>query len=83
MSRSESCLTGTLRTVLGALALRFHVLGGDAYPVCGPSRAGGIPWARAGESIKENIGNAVAPNGSPEGVLGKIAQDARAAKDAE
>ncbi|MFI6730493.1 hypothetical protein [Streptomyces atratus] len=38
VSRSESCLTGTPRTVLGALVLRFHVLGGDAYPVAGRDR---------------------------------------------
>ncbi|MFJ1544946.1 hypothetical protein [Streptomyces sp. NPDC088246] len=44
---------------------------------------GKMSWARASESIKEHIGNAVAPNGSPESVLGKIAQDARAAEDAE
>ncbi|WP_327242179.1 nitrilase-related carbon-nitrogen hydrolase [Streptomyces sp. NBC_01320] len=43
VSRSESWLTGTPRTVLGALVLRFRVPVGDAYPVCGPSRAGGIP----------------------------------------
>ncbi|WP_406514813.1 hypothetical protein OH809_42520 [Streptomyces sp. NBC_00873] len=43
VSRSESRLTGTPRTVLGALVLRFRVPVGDAYPVCGPSRAGGIP----------------------------------------
>ncbi|SCF68698.1 carbohydrate ABC transporter substrate-binding protein, CUT1 family [Streptomyces sp. Ncost-T10-10d] len=44
---------------------------------------GKTSWARASESIKENIGNAVAPNESPESVLGKIAQDARAAEEAE
>ncbi|WP_442817976.1 hypothetical protein [Streptomyces sp. NBC_01224] len=49
----------------------------ESYPF------GKTSWARAGESIKENIGNAVAPNGSPESVPGKIAQDARAAEDAE
>ncbi|MFB7217957.1 hypothetical protein [Streptomyces sp. NPDC056227] len=43
VSRSESWLTGTPRTVLGALVLRFRILVGDAYPVCGPSQAGGIP----------------------------------------
>ncbi|WP_455678726.1 ABC transporter substrate-binding protein [Streptomyces atratus] len=49
----------------------------EFYPV------GKTSWARVNESIKENIGNAVAPNESPESVLGKIAQDARAAEEAE
>ncbi|MFB6783539.1 transposase [Streptomyces sp. NPDC056352] len=43
VSRSGSWLTGTPRTVLGALVLRFRIPGGDAYPVCAPSQAGGIP----------------------------------------
>ncbi|MFB7225380.1 MBL fold metallo-hydrolase [Streptomyces sp. NPDC056227] len=43
VGRSESWLTGTPRTVLGALVLRFRVPVGDAYPVCAPSQAGGIP----------------------------------------
>ncbi|GAA3485091.1 hypothetical protein GCM10018966_096230 [Streptomyces yanii] len=43
VSRSESWLTGTPRTVLGALVLRFRIPVGDAYPVCAPSQAGGIP----------------------------------------
>ncbi|GAA3483863.1 hypothetical protein [Streptomyces yanii] len=43
VSRSESWLTGTPRTVLGALVLRFRILVGDAYPVCAPFQAGGIP----------------------------------------
>ncbi len=43
VSRSESWLTGAPRTVLGALVLRFRILVGDAYPVCGLSQVGGIP----------------------------------------
>nr|WTB34226.1 hypothetical protein OG781_36210 [Streptomyces sp. NBC_00830] len=43
LRRTQSWLTGTPRTVLGALVLRFRVPVGDAYPVCGPSQAGGIP----------------------------------------
>ncbi|WP_345518778.1 maleylpyruvate isomerase N-terminal domain-containing protein [Streptomyces yanii] len=45
VSRSESWLTGTPRTVLGVLVLRFRVPVGGAYPVCAPFQAGGIPTA--------------------------------------
>ncbi|MET9655430.1 extracellular solute-binding protein [Streptomyces sp. NPDC006510] len=41
---------------------------------------GKTSWARSSESIKENIGKAVEPNGSPERVLGRIARDASAAE---
>ncbi|MGW1412152.1 ABC transporter substrate-binding protein [Streptomyces sp. NPDC002403] len=40
-------------------------------------------WARSSESIKENIGRAVEPNGSPRSVLGKIARDSAAAAAAD
>ncbi len=44
---------------------------------------GKTSWARVNESIKENIGKAVAPDGSPAGVLGRIAQDAAKAEATE
>ncbi|MFJ5718504.1 extracellular solute-binding protein [Streptomyces sp. NPDC093149] len=44
---------------------------------------GKTSWARASESIKENIGRAVEPNGSPESVLGRIARESAAAEHAE
>lgn len=44
---------------------------------------GKTSWARASESIKENIGTAVEPNGSPESVLGRIARESAAAENAE
>lgn len=44
---------------------------------------GKTSWARASESIKENIGSAVEPNGSPESVLGRIARESAAAEHAE
>ncbi|MEV5198818.1 extracellular solute-binding protein [Streptomyces sp. NPDC053720] len=44
---------------------------------------GKTSWARSSESIKENIGKAVEPDGSPENVLGKIARDSAAAEHAE
>nr|WP_189545815.1 extracellular solute-binding protein [Streptomyces gelaticus] len=44
---------------------------------------GKTSWARSSESIKENIGRAVEPNGSPESVLGKIARDSAAAAAAD
>ncbi|MFB7531552.1 extracellular solute-binding protein [Streptomyces sp. NPDC056178] len=44
---------------------------------------GKTSWARASESIKENIGSAVEPNGSPESVLGRIARESSAAEHAE
>jgi multiple sugar transport system substrate-binding protein len=44
---------------------------------------GKTSWARASESIKENIGKAVAPGGSPESVLGRIARDTTAAEHAK
>ncbi|WP_327369051.1 extracellular solute-binding protein [Streptomyces sp. NBC_01217] len=55
----------------------------DALPNSEFYPFGKTSWARASESIKENIGDAVAPSGSPESVLGRIAQDATAAEDAE
>ncbi|WP_442817733.1 hypothetical protein [Streptomyces sp. NBC_01591] len=42
---------------------------------------GKTSWARSSESIKENIGKAVEPNGSPASVLGRIARDSAAAAD--
>ncbi|MFF3782758.1 extracellular solute-binding protein [Streptomyces sp. NPDC001933] len=44
---------------------------------------GKTSWARSSESIKENIGKAVAPGGSPRSVLGRIARDSAAAERAE
>lgn len=44
---------------------------------------GKTSWARSSESIKENIGKAVEPNGSPESVLGRIARDSAAAEHAK
>ncbi|MFI9625036.1 ABC transporter substrate-binding protein [Streptomyces sp. NPDC052042] len=43
---------------------------------------GKTSWARTNESIKENIGKAVAPGGSPADALGRIARDAEAAEAA-
>ncbi|MFJ9677859.1 extracellular solute-binding protein [Streptomyces sp. NPDC101194] len=43
---------------------------------------GKTSWARARESIKENAGRAVEPNGSPESVLGRIARESAAAEHA-
>ncbi|MFF9350847.1 ABC transporter substrate-binding protein [Streptomyces sp. NPDC014734] len=40
-------------------------------------------WARTSESIKENIGKAVEPGGSPATVLGRIAREAAAAEAAK
>ncbi|MEU9618332.1 MULTISPECIES: extracellular solute-binding protein [unclassified Streptomyces] len=44
---------------------------------------GKTSWARTSESIKENIGKAVEPGGSPARTLGRIARDATAAEGAE
>ncbi|MGW2183585.1 extracellular solute-binding protein [Streptomyces sp. NPDC001732] len=44
---------------------------------------GKTSWARTSESIKENIGRAVEPNGGPESVLGRIARDAAEAEHAK
>ncbi|MFJ4965793.1 ABC transporter substrate-binding protein [Streptomyces sp. NPDC088729] len=44
---------------------------------------GKTSWATASESIKKNIGDAVAPGGSPESVLGAIAAEATQAENAE
>ncbi|MET9916194.1 extracellular solute-binding protein [Streptomyces sp. NPDC006435] len=44
---------------------------------------GKTSWARTSESIKENIGRAVEPGGSPENVLGRIARDSAAAERAK
>lgn len=44
---------------------------------------GKTSWARSSESIKENIGKAVEPGGSPRSVLGKIARDSAAAERTE
>lgn len=44
---------------------------------------GKTSWAKASESIKENIGTAVEPGASPETVLGRIAREAIAAEAAE
>ncbi|WP_175410792.1 extracellular solute-binding protein [Streptomyces sp. TRM64462] len=51
--------------------------GSELYPV------GEKSWARVSESVKKNIGQAVAPNGDPRAVLETIAGDARAAEAAE
>ncbi|MYQ43085.1 multiple sugar transport system substrate-binding protein [Streptomyces sp. LamerLS-316] len=44
---------------------------------------GKTSWAQASESIKEKIGSAVEPGGSPESVLVQIAAQARQAESAE
>ncbi|MCX0245183.1 MULTISPECIES: ABC transporter substrate-binding protein [Streptomyces] len=44
---------------------------------------GKTSWAAASESIKENIGKAVEPGGSPRSVLERIARDATQAEAAE
>ncbi|MFF9567573.1 extracellular solute-binding protein [Streptomyces sp. NPDC014685] len=44
---------------------------------------GKTSWARTSESIKENVGRAVEPGGSPGSVLGRIARDAAAAERAK
>jgi len=44
---------------------------------------GKTSWARSRESIKENIGRAVEPNGSPKSVLRKIARDSAVAAAAD
>ncbi|MEU2247481.1 extracellular solute-binding protein [Streptomyces sp. NPDC019224] len=44
---------------------------------------GKTSWARASESIKENIGKAVEPGASPESVLERIARESAAAEAAE
>ncbi|MEU2183206.1 extracellular solute-binding protein [Streptomyces thermolilacinus] len=46
----------------------------ELYPVSETS------WARVSESVKKNIGRAVAPDGDPRAVLEEIARDARAAE---
>ncbi|CAL9454042.1 ABC transporter substrate-binding protein [Streptomyces sp. enrichment culture] len=46
----------------------------ELYPV------GETSWARVSESVKKNIGRAVAPDGDPRAVLEDIARDARAAE---
>ncbi|MET9804520.1 extracellular solute-binding protein [Streptomyces sp. NPDC006368] len=49
----------------------------ELYPV------GETSWAKVSESVKKNIGRAVAPDGDPEAVLERIAKDARDAEAAE
>lgn len=49
----------------------------ELYPV------GETSWAKVSESVKKNIGKAVAPDTDPESVLQQIAQDARDAEAAE
>ncbi|MBT2364818.1 extracellular solute-binding protein [Streptomyces sp. ISL-10] len=44
---------------------------------------GKTSWAAVSESIKKNIGKAVAPGGSPSTTLGRIAREAEAAEAAE
>ncbi|MFJ4825537.1 ABC transporter substrate-binding protein [Streptomyces bacillaris] len=44
---------------------------------------GKTSWATVSESVKKNIGEAVAPGGSPERVLGAIAAEATRAESAE
>ncbi|MEW9511364.1 ABC transporter substrate-binding protein [Streptomyces bacillaris] len=44
---------------------------------------GKTSWATVSESVKKNIGEAVAPGGSPERVLGSIAAEATRAESAE
>ncbi|WP_455351051.1 extracellular solute-binding protein [Streptomyces sp. SYSU K217416] len=47
------------------------------YPV------GKKSWAQVSEQVKERIGKAVTPNGSPESVLTSLSQEAEAAESAE
>ncbi|MGA5100976.1 extracellular solute-binding protein [Streptomyces lavendulocolor] len=49
----------------------------ELYPV------GHTSWAKVSESIKKNIGKAVAPGGDPDAVLSGIARDAKDAEAAE
>ncbi len=49
----------------------------ELYPV------GHTSWAKVSESVKKNIGKAVAPGGDPEAVLAGIARDAKDAEAAE
>ncbi|AOT59603.1 hypothetical protein K701_04750 [Streptomyces fradiae ATCC 10745 = DSM 40063] len=51
-----------------------ELAGSELYPV------GETSWARVSESVKKNIGRAVAPGGNPRAVLEDIARDARAAE---
>ncbi|MDT9682018.1 extracellular solute-binding protein [Streptomyces sp. TRM76323] len=51
-----------------------ELAGSELYPV------GETSWAKVSESVKKNIGRAVAPDGNPRAVLGEIARDARAAE---
>ncbi|MET9623047.1 extracellular solute-binding protein [Streptomyces sp. NPDC006464] len=44
---------------------------------------GKTSWAKVSDSVKKNIGKAVAPGHTPSEVLGKIAQDASTAESAE
>ncbi|MFV2120936.1 ABC transporter substrate-binding protein [Streptomyces sp. Act-28] len=53
-----------------------ELAGSELYPV------GETSWARVSESVKKNIGKAVAPDGNPRAVLEVIARDARAAEAA-
>ncbi|MEE1749803.1 MULTISPECIES: extracellular solute-binding protein [unclassified Streptomyces] len=55
----------------------------DALPDSQFYPYGKTSWARSSESIKENIGKAVEPNGSPASVLGRIARDSAAAARAD
>lgn len=48
--------------------------GSELYPV------GETSWAKVSESVKRNIGRAVAPDGDPRAVLEEIARDARTAE---
>ncbi|MEV3990622.1 extracellular solute-binding protein [Streptomyces sp. NPDC049837] len=49
----------------------------ELYPV------GQTSWAKVSESVKKNIGKAVAPDGDPDAVLSGIARDAEDAEAAE
>ncbi|MFF8384856.1 ABC transporter substrate-binding protein [Streptomyces kanasensis] len=51
-----------------------ELAGSELYPV------GDTSWARVSESVKKNIGRAVAPGGEPRAVLEQIARDARSAQ---
>ncbi|MFJ8697385.1 ABC transporter substrate-binding protein [Streptomyces roseolilacinus] len=51
-----------------------ELAGSELYPV------GETSWAKVSESVKKNIGRAVAPDGNPRAVLEEIARDARAAE---
>ncbi|WP_149181896.1 extracellular solute-binding protein [Streptomyces sp. TRM49041] len=53
-----------------------QLAGSELYPV------GERSWTKVSESVKKNIGKAVAPDGDPRAVLEEIARDARSAEAA-